>query len=303
MRLEWLKDIVSIAETGSFSEAARRRHLTQSAFSRRVAQIEDHLGIELFDRTKKPVQLRANTAEHLDRMARMIVALNQLTDDLRRGDRMAANRLAIASQHALSTSLAPQLLKRVQGLGVDMHFRLVSANLDECFALLLSRRADLAITYRVATDPLPPKDFFETVPIGQDRLVPVVATSGVEMIQAALRDRTLPVVTYPADVFFGEVMNRHLLPAVEDRLHLRSHAESALTLAVLELSLAGFGLCWVPLSVAAARIATGEVTRLDDQLPALDLTIFASRLAGAQGPAAALVWQLAQGLGRLGETA
>ena len=65
MRLEWLKDVISIAETGSFSEAARRRNLTQSAFSRRVRQIEDHLGIELFDRSKKPVQMRPTTAEHL----------------------------------------------------------------------------------------------------------------------------------------------------------------------------------------------------------------------------------------------
>ncbi|MGB3147248.1 MAG: LysR family transcriptional regulator, partial [Paracoccaceae bacterium] len=35
MRLEWLEDILAIAETGSFAVAAERRHRTQSAFSRR----------------------------------------------------------------------------------------------------------------------------------------------------------------------------------------------------------------------------------------------------------------------------
>lgn len=295
MRLEWLKDIVSIAETGSFSEAARRRNLTQSAFSRRVQQIEDHLGIALFDRTKKPVALRPNTAEHLDRMARMIGALNQLTDDLRRGDRMAANRLAIAAQHAISTAYAPQLLQRARDLGVDAHFRLSSANLDECFAALLSRRADLAITYAVTGDPATGhEDFIETAAIGSDRLVPVTGSAGLRRVTDALAGGTLPAITYPPDVFFGEVMNRHIVPAIEDRLRLQSHAESALTLAVLELSTAGFGVAWVPLSLAAPRIAGGEVACLDDRLPALDLTIRASRLAGSQSPVGARVWDIAR---------
>jgi LysR family transcriptional regulator, hypochlorite-specific transcription factor HypT len=39
MRQEWLEDILSIAQTGSFSEAAQRRNPTQSAFSRRIQQI------------------------------------------------------------------------------------------------------------------------------------------------------------------------------------------------------------------------------------------------------------------------
>jgi DNA-binding transcriptional LysR family regulator len=40
MRLEWLDDILAVAQTGSFSEAAQKRHLTQSAFSRRIRTIE-----------------------------------------------------------------------------------------------------------------------------------------------------------------------------------------------------------------------------------------------------------------------
>ena len=61
MRLEWLKDVLTVAETGSFTEAAQRRHLTQSAFSRRIQMIEDYVGVELFDRSRKPVQLRPTT--------------------------------------------------------------------------------------------------------------------------------------------------------------------------------------------------------------------------------------------------
>jgi DNA-binding transcriptional LysR family regulator len=95
------------------------------------------------------------------------------------------------------------------------------------------------------------------------------------------------------------VMNRHLLPAVEERLVLESRADCALTLAVLELSMAGLGVAWVPLSVAAQRIALGEAALLDDRLPAVDLQVLALRLSGAHSPAGALVWEIAatQGLG------
>ena len=294
MRLEWLKDIVSIAETGSFSEAARRRNLTQSAFSRRIRQIETYLGIELFDRSKKPIQLRPSTAEHLDRIARMIGGMHQLADDLRRGDRMAGNRMTIASQHALSTSLTPRILRRVQDQGLDVHFRLTSANLDECMALLLSRRADLAITFQVENESGPNHEaFIETMVIGADRLVPVIGRANLEQVGASLRTGTLPVITYPGDVFFGEVMNRHLLPAVEESLVLESRAECALTLAVLELSIAGFGVAWVPLSVAAPRIAAGEMDLLEDRLPSVELLILASRLSGTHNPTEVLVWDTA----------
>lgn len=291
MRLEWLKDVISIAETGSFSEAARRRNLTQSAFSRRVRQIEEHLGIELFDRSKKPVQMRPTTAEHLDRMARMVGALNQLAEDLRRGDRMAGKSLSIAAQHALSTSLAPQMLQRVRGAGRDVHFRLTSANLDECLTLLLSRQVDLALTFQVRDDPAPVREeFIETMVIGSDRLVPVVGTASLPEVEESLRAGVLPAVTYPAEVYFGEVMQRHVLPSLEQDLTLHARAECALTLAVLELSIAGLGVAWVPQSIAAGRIASGEVTALADRLPSARLLVLASRLAGTHNATETLVW-------------
>ena len=114
MRLEWLEDILAVAQTGSFSEAAERRHLTQSAFSRRIGSIESHVGFELFDRSRKPVQLRPTTRDQYDQITRLVADLHQLVTDLRQGDRKASNRIVIASQHALTTALTPALLDDMQ---------------------------------------------------------------------------------------------------------------------------------------------------------------------------------------------
>jgi DNA-binding transcriptional LysR family regulator len=89
-------------------------------------------------------------------------------------------------------------------------------------------------------------------------------------------------------------MNRHLLPAVEERLRLHSHAECALTLAVLELSATGFGVAWVPQSVAGPRLAAGDLAALDDRLPSVGLRVLASRLAGPHSPIEQQVWAIAE---------
>ena len=57
MRLEWLDDILAGADAGSLARAAEIRHVSQSAFTRRLRAIEEALGVPLFDRRRKPVVL------------------------------------------------------------------------------------------------------------------------------------------------------------------------------------------------------------------------------------------------------
>ncbi|HEX3750421.1 MAG TPA: LysR family transcriptional regulator [Streptosporangiaceae bacterium] len=49
--------MVAIAETGSFTAAAERCHIAQSALSHQIARLERHLGARLFDRTSRAVRL------------------------------------------------------------------------------------------------------------------------------------------------------------------------------------------------------------------------------------------------------
>lgn len=284
MRLEWLEDILAVAETGSFSEAAERRHLTQSAFSRRIRHIEDYAGVELFDRTKKPVQLRATTAGQRDEIRRLAQALRQLLADLRRGDRQSGNRIVIACQHALTAEPTPALVKSFQAANDAAFVRLRSANLDECFGMLLARQADVAIVYREPGKAHPvAAEFIETVTLGQDRLIPVRA--------AGMAGADLPYVAYPREVFLGGVMNTAILPRLPSGVLAVAKVETALTLAALEFAEEGVGVAWVPASLAAPRVAKGRLVDLSGALPSVPLDITAVRLAGAVGPVADALWR------------
>lgn len=117
LRLEWLKDILAVTRTGSFVDAAQPRNLTPSAFSRRIQGIEQYLGVALFDRSRKPVQLVKGVADQRETMERLVMELRQLTGALQRGD--GRTRIVLASQHALiyrvaggSHPISADILKR-----------------------------------------------------------------------------------------------------------------------------------------------------------------------------------------------
>src|ERR1700761_7217223 len=57
LTLDQLRALIAVAETGSFSAAARRRGRVQSAVSQSIQSLEETLGIELFDREAKTPKL------------------------------------------------------------------------------------------------------------------------------------------------------------------------------------------------------------------------------------------------------
>ncbi len=291
MRLEWLEDLLAVAETGSFHEAAERRLLTQSAFSRRIQNIEDHIGIELFDRTRKPVQLRPTMAHKHDQIQRLAMELRQLEVDLRLDARVASNHIVLASQHALTTTMTPQLVKRMRHENEAIHARLRSANLDECFGLLLSRQADIAIVYRVPGEDHPVSaGYVESVLIGSDRLIPVSDPASAAELREKGTQATLHYIAYPGDVFFGRVMGRQILSRLGEKIRTIPIAETALTLAALEMAMIGIGIAWVPQTLAMPRIQDGSISDLSDLLQATSLDIMAVRLSGSSGPMTNAVW-------------
>ena len=290
MRLEWLEDILAIAQTGSFSGAAERRNLTQSAFSRRIQQIEDYVGVPLFDRSRKPVQLRQTTLAQAGQIEQITAALRQLVNDLRRGDRVASNRIVIASQHSLTTSLAPHIIQGIHDGGQEVYVRLRSANLDECFALLLSRNADLAIVYGTPGDDPFAGDYLEAIDLWSDSLIPVLRPDLAQAIQTQAISAELAYVAYPTEVFFGTVMAEHVLPALRPGTLAVPRAETALTMAALEMAAAGVATAWVPESLARLPIEQRRIADLSGVLPRAGLSVRAIRLKGAHGQTEAVVW-------------
>ncbi|HCN46937.1 MAG TPA: LysR family transcriptional regulator, partial [Pseudomonas sp.] len=59
MNLKQIEYALAVAETGSFTRAAERCHVVQSALSHQIARLEEQLGAQLFERSSRWVRLTA----------------------------------------------------------------------------------------------------------------------------------------------------------------------------------------------------------------------------------------------------
>lgn len=286
MRLEWLEDVVAILESGSLSQAASRRYLTQPAFSRRVRSIEDYLGVELIDRSCKPARPAATLLEQEKRLRGVAQDLKTLVLDLRKSERHASGQVVIGSQHAITTSVLPGLIAGLFGdLGVT--FRLRSANRSECTGMLITKEADLILTYRSCGElAQPAEEYIEEKLISREKFLPVCSAE----IRRTIGGNDLPIIAYPSDVFLGSLLETEILPNIPQDRHIDARVETALTVAALQLAASNVGVTWVPETMLALLPAGSDVAPVDDLLPSADIAITATRLIGKKSDVENRVW-------------
>ncbi len=162
-----LEAFISVAELHSFSKAAERLHLTQSAVSKRIATLESHLDIALFERFGQRIQLTGagktllvDAREILDKVCEM----KQHSD---MSKKVISGKLRIATSHHIGLYRLPGLLqgfvKQYPDVQLDMHFTDSEVAYEEVSQGLF----DLA----VATLPQHPNAVIEATPLWQDELV------------------------------------------------------------------------------------------------------------------------------------
>ena len=88
---------LEIHNTGSFSEAARNLFVAQPSLSTSIRQLEEELGIKIFERSKTGAVLTEEGAEFV-RYAAEIVAKNDFIANRYKGER-AVSRLYVSTQH------------------------------------------------------------------------------------------------------------------------------------------------------------------------------------------------------------
>jgi len=122
--LEGIKAFIAVAETGSFSIAAGRLHLTQPAVSKRIALLESQMKARLFDRIGRTVNL-TEAGRELAPRARLI--LNSIEDTHRAINNLAGEvtgQLALATSHHIGLWRLPNILRRYTELYPEVNLDL-----------------------------------------------------------------------------------------------------------------------------------------------------------------------------------
>lgn len=160
----------AVAEAGSFTAAAERLHVSQSAVSRQVKLLEDELGGAVLRRGKTgatltqagEVLLRA--AHRIDADLRDTLAAIADTHALRRG------RLTLAGGMTVCLFILPRVLRRYRRLYKGVDLRVVSGSAETILGLIRSRSVDLGLL----TLPIVARDL-EVVPVLKEEMVVLCA--------------------------------------------------------------------------------------------------------------------------------
>jgi DNA-binding transcriptional LysR family regulator len=256
LTLDQLRILIAVAETGSFSAAARRLGRVQSAVSQSIQGLETTLGVALFDRGERTPKLS-------DAGRALLVDARQIVRD---AESLRAHAESIVSEVEPELSLAvdavlPEQVLRASLKALSHEFphlpvTLFTEGLGGAEQRLRDRVARLGIY-----SPLPTGSSSDLIGefLASNPMVPVVAADH-------------PLAEEPGPLS-REVIERHVQLVITDRTPLTTGFQGnvlgrriwrfADMSTRLEYLLDAFGWCYMPAHLVDAHITAGRLKRLD----------------------------------------
>lgn len=154
MEMRHLRYFVAVAETGSFSRAAARLHITQPALWRQVRDLEEELGVRLFERSGRRVRVTSAGEGLLLRCRDLLADFQQLAEHAVAMQGGEVGKLSIAaSPQVIQSLLAPFLTRFLKPRpGIDIH--LVEEGGAHTLGLVERGDVQLALAIRRGNDRL-----------------------------------------------------------------------------------------------------------------------------------------------------
>lgn len=146
MELRQLTYFIAVAEERHFGRAAKRLHIAQPPLSQQIRQFEEQLGVKLFDRTTRRVDLTAAGALMLERGRSILNDVEALQADVYQVGQGATGVLHVGFSGASTYSVMPRIVRAAgtayPGLTVDLHGEMLTPAMERG---LLEHTLDAAI--------------------------------------------------------------------------------------------------------------------------------------------------------------
>jgi len=147
-----LRAFISVSETGSFSEAAQKLHLTQPAVSKRIAQLEEQLDTSLFDRIGRSVNLTEAGRALLPHAQAVELELQAAERSVRDLDGEVAGQLRLATSHHIGLHRLPPVLSHFSQHFPTVHIDIDFMDSEQAYDLTLRGEVELSIVTLAPTE-------------------------------------------------------------------------------------------------------------------------------------------------------
>lgn len=153
--LDLYRVFAAVYEYGSFSEAARRLFVTQSAVSQSVKQLELLLDVELFIRGRRSVTPSVEAQKLYGMISPALSAVSEAEERLRRLKQLREGNLRVGAADTVAEHYLLPYLMRWNELYPDIRLEVINRTSTEAFTLLAAGKLDLAFV----NSPIPDERF------------------------------------------------------------------------------------------------------------------------------------------------
>ncbi len=282
METAWLEDFLALSVTLNFSRAAEARNVTQSAFSRRIRNLEMWVGARLVDRSVYPAALTPAGQSFRAAAEALVRELHQARAEAQGRTPDRSPVIGFAALHTLALSFFPAWVRGLEDRLGPFRTRMSATNVHDCIDALVAGACDLMLCY---SHPIVPTAVdtsrYPSLRLARDRVLPVCAPDahGRPLYDLEARgEAPLPYLCYTPDSFLGRVVEvivgREGIAARLDFRYENSMSE-ALKAAALEQQ----GLAWMPESAIRREVAEGRLVAAGGPRFAMDMDIRLYRAA------------------------
>ncbi|MCF7550679.1 LysR family transcriptional regulator [Pseudonocardia sp. WMMC193] len=206
--LRQLEYFVTVAEEGTMAAAADRHHISQSAVSLAVTELEKVLGVQLFMRRKsRGIELTGAAREVLPEARRLLAHAGEVQSIARSLGQSVSGELVLACYPTLTPFVVPEIVQRFPARHADVTVTLFEGSVAEMLARLSDGTCETALMYDLGIGP----EFTRTVlySVRPYVLLPAghrLATTG-PLSLTELRDEPMVMLDMPPSAeMFREVL-------------------------------------------------------------------------------------------------
>jgi len=168
--LKQMRYALAVEKNGHFGHAAKDCFVTQSALSQQISQLEDQLGIAIFERNGKSILVTHAGAEFLKQAKRIVDQTRALEEQFALGNSADSLTISVAVIPTIAPYLLPTLLPALGEKFTPVGFSVNEKTTEQLIEAVLSGQCDCGI---LATEPTNEK--LNTLPLFSDPFVLAVA--------------------------------------------------------------------------------------------------------------------------------
>jgi DNA-binding transcriptional LysR family regulator len=140
-----IQSFLNVAALGSFTRAAEKMHTMQPALSQQIRDLETELGIRLFDRTTRRVELTEGGAEFRNIAAKIIEDLESAARNAHELAERKRGRVIVAAPPLLAAAVVPRAIADFCSKYPGIEVRLIDARTNQIVEYVRSGQVDCGI--------------------------------------------------------------------------------------------------------------------------------------------------------------